>query len=293
MLGQLTPGELVGLDFEVVELISRGGFGDVYKVVQRRTHKTRALKVLQLDLCRRPEERARFQNEARISARVESDHVVDVIDAGVLSDDRLWIAMEFLSGVTVEEELRKSPEGLKPARWNLIARQLCHGLSAVHRKQVVHRDLKPANVFLARPRHHGVPFTVKILDFGISAQNDYLIRTAIGSLLWMAPEQMTAGAKITPATDAWSLGLLIFNLIVGRPFWLTTLDQADAQMRYIRECCVDPIVTASTRAAQLGVRFQLPPWFDTWFSRCVAREPEKRFPSATEAGAALDMIGGA
>jgi hypothetical protein len=107
---------------------------------------------------------------------------------------------------------------LGPAQVLDIFRQLCHGLGAAHAAGLVHRDLKPENVFLAASRHVGVPYTVKLLDFGIAKvvqETRRNVTEAVGTPMWMSPEQTEAGHSITPAADVWGLGLIAFRLRAG------------------------------------------------------------------------------
>ncbi len=164
----LVPGELFAGDFEVQRALAKGGMGAVYVVRQRSTGRVRALKTMLPSAFQDDSLRARFVREATVSSRIESDHVVEVISAGVDPATALpWISMELLAGADLGAVLKKrgSPPMGEAAE---VFLQLGHALAAAHRAGVVHRDLKPENVFLAEPRTAGVPFTVKVLDFGIA-----------------------------------------------------------------------------------------------------------------------------
>jgi eukaryotic-like serine/threonine-protein kinase len=283
----LKRGEVVAQQYEVVEQLGEeSGFAYVYKVRQLGLERMRALKVLQPTLAQNARERARFREEATISARIHSDHLVEVLGTGFTDSGQPWIAMELLDGLTLESELRKHPDGLATARWKLIVRQLFHALVRVHEKQVVHADLKPANVFLARPRHHGVPLTVKILDFGISKDLNrspmYLTSDPIGSLFWMAPEQTQRGERALPAADVWAMGLLAFNMITGQAYWRSDPNDRHVVTQYVNECCQPNLPRASERAAELGADARIPIGFDDWFVRCVC-PAGTRFQNAREA----------
>jgi phage tail sheath gpL-like len=139
-----------------------------------------------------------------------------------------------------------------------VGRQLQHALDCAHQQSLVHRDLKPANIFLAQPRRTDVPFTVKILDFGIAKwAQDARFRAAnsevIGSPYWMAPEQLQAGAEISPATDVWALGLIAFWALTGRLYWVTgnteTATSLAAQINAYGGSLVNGIVKAKSSAA--------------------------------------------
>src|SRR5690606_34543681 len=115
-----------------------------------------------------PRARERFEREARVGSVIESDHVVEVIAAGIEPvSGTPWLCMELLKGETVAE--RRERGALGSAEAIEVLKQLGHALSAAHRAGIVHRDLKPENLFLAVSRREGVPFTLKVLDFGVAA----------------------------------------------------------------------------------------------------------------------------
>jgi serine/threonine-protein kinase len=283
----LPRGTVVAQQFEVIEPIGEeSGFANVYKVKQLGLERLRALKVLQPALARSQREKERFKEEATISAHIDSDHLVDVLATGFTESGQPWIAMELLDGLTLEAELRKNRKGLTGPLWQLIVRQLFHGLVRVHEKGVVHADLKPANIFLAKPRHHGVALTVKILDFGISKDLNktphYMISDPMGSLFWMAPEQTLRGGLATPATDVWAFGLIAFAMMTGHLYWRTNPADPAVVAKYVEECGRARLPLASERAAELNCSGRIPAGFDDWFARCVCAA-ERRFKHAREA----------
>ncbi len=296
-LPQLTPGTVFARDFRVLRHLSAGGMGAVYVVEQVSTQRQRALKIMLPDLVREPKARERFMQEATVSARIKSDHVVEVVAAGI---DELtgtpWIAMELLEGEELADTMRRR-RTLPPGEVMEVYRQLCHGLGAAHRAGLVHRDLKPENIFMAAARREGVSFTVKILDFGIAkvvgeSRTSAASTSAIGSPLWMAPEQADQG-MIRPATDVWALGLIAYHLLTGVYYWRTANTENFVFPALLKEVYMDPLEPASQRAASYGVAQMLPPNFDAWFARCVVRDPSQRFHDASEALAALMPVLGA
>jgi serine/threonine protein kinase len=227
---RLVPGSIFARDYQVVDLLAEGGMGAVYRAEQVSTHKQRALKLISARLAIDPKGLQRFVREATIGASIDSEHVVEVIGAGIDEESgRPWLAMELLDGADLGAVV-KHQGPLTPGQLRELVGQLCHGLAAAHRAGVVHRDLKPANVFIARSRRAGVSFTVKILDFGIakvvqesgSGGSD---TDTVGSPLWMAPEQLNA-QRPTPATDVWALGLLAFWALTGKHYWVSAHAEA-------------------------------------------------------------------
>ena len=278
-------GRVVGGDFELVRLLATGGMGAVYEAVQRSTGKSRALKMMHTWLLRDERMRERFIDEARIAGSIDSDHVVEVVSAGI--DEELgapWVAMELLRGVTLSEHLDQV-RVLRPAECLEVLTQLCDGLALAHERGLVHRDLKPDNIFVAAARRRGVPFTIKLLDFGIAkwiseARSGVKNSQAMGTPSWMAPEQLSPGDPIGPATDVWALGLLAFWMLTGKEYWLASNNEHGSVSSLLLELVTRELEPASERAAKLRAPTTIPPGFDAWFARCVHRVPSERLENA-------------
>jgi Protein kinase domain len=260
--------------------------GSLYVAEQLSTGNQRALKLMHLSLARGEEPKRRFEQEAKIAARIPSEHVVQVVAAGI--DDELglpWLAMELLEGRDLEERVHRSGP-LGPSELLEVYAQLCHALTAAHRQQIVHRDLKPENVFLAKAHRADAAFTVKVLDFGIAkiVADQSSVTQIVGTPLYMAPEQFL-GKHISPRTDLWALGLIAFFLLTGECYWRTPRDPSASVADLVREIRELPMEPASTRAASFGKT--LPPGFDDWFARAAQRDPERRYADAETLYAAL------
>jgi serine/threonine-protein kinase len=168
---------------------------------------------------------------------------------------------------------------------------MCHALGGAHAVGLVHRDIKPDNLYLAAPRREGIPFTLKILDFGIAKLTEDARASgnnthAVGSPLWMAPEQTASGA-VGPPADVWALGLVAFYCLTGRSYWRAGNYEGASVSELLREVVLDPMPPASVRAAELGVANAVSPTFDAWFAQTVARDPRERHQSASAAFTAL------
>jgi tRNA A-37 threonylcarbamoyl transferase component Bud32 len=295
-VAQLQPGALVGGEFRVRNLLAQGGMGAVYVAEQASTGKLRALKIMHPSLVADPGLTERFVQEARIGSMIPSDHVVEVVGAGVDAATGLpWLAMELLSGEDLAQYVaRRGP--LPLPELPVVLRPVFHALAAAHARGIVHRDIKPENIYLASAMSSTHPTIVKVLDFGIAkvaAQALGTATTAMGSPMWMAPEQTEAYSHVSAATDVWSLGLLTFWLLTGRSYWRSVQAGTSSVAQLMREFLFEPLVPASLRASELGVVAPLPPGFDAWFARCVTRNPAERFSDATAAGTHLfqDVLG--
>jgi eukaryotic-like serine/threonine-protein kinase len=287
-LPEVPYGTVVGNDFMVMRPLSHGSMGALYVAEQLSTSSHRALKVLRREYVSDSTLYRRFEREAQVAARIPSEHVAQVIAAGV--DRKLevpWIAMELLEGQNLADHVGEhGPMAKQMVREAL--EQLCHALSAAHKLGIVHRDLKPANVFLSEAKRVGAPRVVKVLDFGIAkiiAESVTLQGSPIGTPNWMAPEQ-TNGSPSTTATDVWAIGLLAFFMLTGKPFWRASV-RADDSVGVMREILHDPIPIAWARAIELGAGDCIPQGFNEWFAQCVARRPDDRFVNASGAYAAL------
>jgi hypothetical protein len=290
-LAGLTPGTEIGGAFVIERLLGAGGMGAVYVAWQKSTNRRRALKLMHGDLAADPRQRERFVQEALVSAEIDSEHVVEVVDAGI--DDAtgvLFLAMELLAGHDLDEVVRtRGP--LAPAEVVRLFAELCHALAAAHAKGIVHRDLKPENLFLADSRRAAGAPVLKVLDFGIAkiaADRTMTSATAtVGTPSWMAPEQAEYGKPIGPSADIWALGLVAFFLLTGRSYWKSANAHDATPVMVLREVALAALVPASTRAHEVGGA-PLPPAFDAWFARCVARDPRERFWTVGDAFAGLE-----
>ncbi|MFO0550584.1 MAG: serine/threonine-protein kinase [Polyangiaceae bacterium] len=297
----LPVGTVVGGDFRIERWLGGGGMGIVYATTQLSTSLPRALKILRPELVGDEREMRRFVDEARLGARIPSDHVVAVVGSGVdAAINAPWIAMELLEGEDLSAAIARA--GALPLdECRVVLEQLCHGVGKAHEAGIVHRDLKPENIFLARSRTVGATVSVKVLDFGIAKSiGDRLTRMSalpgglprgftegIGTPMWMAPEQTNYGV-VTPATDVWAIGLIAYKMLTGRYYWRSA--QSSAASAVLEEMLTAPIDYASVRAKEQKVDFRLPAGFDAWFYRAVHPDPKQRFPDAANAWQALAPI---
>ena len=289
-LGADMAGAVIGGELTILRRLAEGGMGAVFVASQRSTGKERALKLMHREIAADPDFLRRFEQEAKIGARIQSEHVVEVLAAGVDPQAGIpYLVMELLEGEDLGHRLARGPLSVEEAR--AVLEQLCHAMSAAHAAGVVHRDLKPENVFLQRARRAGAgPFTVKVLDFGIAKlvqeSSTRATRGAVGSPLWMAPEQ-TAPGPVTAAADVWALGLVAYEMLVGRSYWRTANQEGGNTVQLLREIVLEPLPSATERAREYGAAHLLPPGFDAWFARCLTREPAARFADAALAWRAL------
>ena len=222
-------GALIGRSFgqyRLVSLLGEGGMGEVYLAEDTRLNRKVAIKVLPAQLTADQAQVGRFQQEARAASALNHPNIITVYDINETEGTR-YIATEYIEGITLRGRLRHGPLALREALD--IAIQIAGAIGAAHLAGVVHRDIKPENIML-RPDGY-----VKVLDFGIAKLTEQsasemdgealtraLVKTGKGVVMgtahYMSPEQ-ARGQKVDPRTDIWSLGVVLFEMVVGRvPF---------------------------------------------------------------------------
>ena len=291
----LEPGQEFAGRYRVESLLAQGGFGAVFVAEQLTTELRVALKVLWPHVLASKEAVEKFQLEARVAARVNSEYIVKVLDAGFDDTSGLpFLVMELLQGESLDHHVAEHGP-LAPAEAHRYLTQVAHGLDRAHgyvdregrARPIVHRDLKPENLFLTR-RETGEPI-VKILDFGIAkvlGSTSGVSREVKGTPLYMAHEQASGGA-MSAKTDIWALGLIAFFLLTGKVYWKAASNPEAGISALFGELLSLPIEPPTARLTHLGGVAPWPPGFDAWFLRCVNRNVDERFASAGAAIAAL------
>ena len=211
-----TPAELAGQfpELEILELVGRGGMGIVYKARQKHLDRLVALKILSPRIARDPAFAERFTREARAMALLNHPHIVAVYDFGQ-REGRYYFLMEFVDGVNLRQLLDTGR--LEPQQALAIVPQMCEALQYAHDHRIVHRDIKPENLLLDR---HG---QVKIADFGLAklvgrTTGDLTLTgtgQVMGTLHYMAPEQMEHPQEVDHRADIYSLGVVFYQLLTG------------------------------------------------------------------------------
>jgi serine/threonine protein kinase len=288
----LSTGSVFAGRYRVERRIGSGGMGAVYEVVHLETNRRRALKVMHPQYVSSDELRARFRQEARVAAEIESEHIVDVFDAGIDEPTGLpFLVMELLRG----EELGTLIKRVGPLPKEDVVRYLHEtslALDKTHRARIVHRDLKPDNLFLCQ-RESGPP-RIKVLDFGIAkivkdAETQANATRSLGTPLYMAPEQFVLRTTVSPAADIFALGMIAFTMLVGKPYWYEESKIASEMVAFVMHVAHGPTESAVARAWEQA-RVALPNDFDVWFFRVTAREPTARFATADDAVIALARV---
>jgi len=253
--------------YEVLQILGKGGFGIVFRAFDDVLQREVALKVLSPVLAATSPARKRFLREARSSAQVRHENVVQIY--AVEEQPLPYLVMEFIPGETLQQRLdRTGPlELLEIVR---LGRQIAEGLSAAHGGDLIHRDIKPGNVLIEA----GGQERVKITDFGLARAADDASLTQSGVLagtpMYMAPEQ-AQGATLDHRADLFSLGSVLYVMATGRPPFRAASTYA----------VLKRVVEDDPRPIRESIP-ELPQWLSDVIAKLHAKMPDARFPSARE-----------
>ena len=286
-MSTLAPGDRLG-PYEVVGALGAGGMGEVYRATDTRLDRTVAVKVLTAHVADSPEQRDRFEREARAVAAINHPNICTLFDVGrerpsSAGPPMAFLVMEFLEGETVAQRLERGP--LPVAEAMPIAVEIAEALDTAHRQGIVHRDLKPSNVMLTETG-------VRLLDFGLAKQHEAgppgtltsaptrltMEGSILGTLHYMSPEQLD-GKPADARSDVFSFGATLYEMVSGRrPF------DAASQASVIGAILKD--APASLRDVEPGIPRRL----DRVVRTCLAKDPEDRWQTMRDLKRELGWI---
>jgi len=231
------------------------------------------------------EDTRRFEREARVLAKLQSPHTVEVFDFGVTTGGELFYAMELLDGIDLQTMVGQHG-ALPPNRVIYLLLQACASLHEAHEQGLVHRDIKPANFMICR--YGGEWDFLKVLDFGLvkkpqGAQSSAGVTRAsavLGTPAYLAPESMGGSKFVDRRADLYALGAVGFWLLTGRMVF-----EAYQAMAMVRLHLTEPPPKASAHST-----FEVPEALDALLLQCLAKKPEERPASADEVRRRLEQI---
>jgi serine/threonine-protein kinase len=268
----IAAGQSIG-SYRILQMIGTGGMGAVYLAEHPLIGKKVALKVIHKDLATNKEIVQRFFQEAKAVTKIGNEHIVSIHDFGQTPEGDHFYIMEYLEGHTLASVLSQD-RVLPVMRAMHIGAQIAAALAAAHASGVIHRDLKPDNIMLT-PRL-GDPDFVVLLDFGLAkifaADSASMIKTAAGVLLgtpqYMSPEACESRPNLDHRTDIYAVGILLFQMVTGMlPFDGGTM--GEVLVKQVTQLPPPP----------RGFNPNIPPSVEQIILRCLAKNPEVRFPT--------------
>jgi serine/threonine-protein kinase len=275
----IATGAMVAGKYRLDALIGEGGMGSVWSATHIGLGQAVAIKFISRDFVKSEEALRRFDAEAKAAAQLRSRHVVQVFDTGTLDDGTPYIAMELLSGESLQGRIHRGGPVQLAEAVDILA-QACKGLGRAHAAGIIHRDIKPDNIFLAQSNDDDHAL-VKILDFGVAkmggnaneqgSQGATRTGAVLGTPLYMSPEQARGLKTIDQRTDLYSLGLVAYTMFTGN---LAFSSESFGDL--LLQICTAPLPSLAAGAPWL------PPGVELWFQKACAREATDRYASAQE-----------
>jgi serine/threonine protein kinase len=268
-------GQVLDKRYHVVERIGSGGMGVVYKADQKLIGRKLALKVLRRDIVASEVSVKRFLTEARATASLRSPRTITFHDFGVTDDGLLYYTMELLEGRPLSKIIKEDgPFDFRRAA--ILVGQVCESLEEAHAKGILHRDLKPDNLFVVR---EGGVEAIKVMDFGIAKvlndpQSQSITQTGslCGTPQYVSPEQAT-GRPASSASDMYSLGVVFFEMLAGRPPF---------RGPGITAVLLEHVQKAPPSVSEVNPSVSIPESLERFLERALSKEPSTRYRSASE-----------
>ncbi|WP_243316874.1 serine/threonine-protein kinase [Geothrix paludis] len=276
----LSTGTFLG-PYRVLELLGKGGMGEVYRAHDPKLGREVAIKVLPAAFAESAERLRRFEHEARAASALNHPNILTIYELGT-HEGSPFLVMELLEGLTLRELMKQGP--LTAGRIAELGAQIAEGLAAAHERGIIHRDIKPENLFLTR---RGV---VKILDFGLAKSGGVENKSTsvttlgtgtgmvVGTASYMSPEQAT-GKPVGFATDQFSLGVVLYEMVAGmRPFTGDSITETLAAIVRDKPAPLESLAPG------------IPAGLTTIVQRCLAKDPTERYRNDGELAEALAAV---
>lgn len=269
--GVLQIGALLGGRYEILQMLGEGGMGAVYKARDKELEREVAIKVIRPEMADHPEILQRFKQELILARQITDRNVIRIFDIGEAGKIK-FITMEYLEGENLHQILKRQGK-LEVAEAIDIMEQAASGLAAAHREGIIHRDLKPGNIMRDKNGR------VVVMDFGLARtfSGDGMTRAGamLGTIEYMSPEQ-AQGIEVKASSDIFTFGLILYELLAGvTPF-------------HAESAIASLLMRTQQRAVPLAnIDKQVPGPLSNIVSKCLEKDPAKRYQSAEELDADL------
>jgi len=271
---ELTTGSTFAGRYQIIEELGKGGMGRVYKALDKKINEKIALKLIKPEIASDKKIIERFRNELKFARKIRHKNVCQMFDLGEEKGPH-FITMEYVAGEDLKRLIRKM-NGLSSGQAIAIAKQVCEGLTEAHRLGVMHRDLKPQNIMVDEEG------SARIMDFGIARSLEVKGITGAGVMIgtpeYMSPEQVE-GKDVDHRSDIYSLGVILYEMVTGKvPFEGDT--PFTIGVKYKSEAPQPP----------KELNDQIPEDLNQVILRCLEKDKEKRYQSASEVHSELESI---
>jgi WD40 repeat protein/serine/threonine protein kinase len=265
-------GSVIDGRYQLDSFIGEGAMGAVFKATQVGLNRTVAFKVPLPSFMHDKEYRGRFQREARAMAQLHHENVVSIFDVQVAQnrDQISYLVLEYVEGTNLDEFLRNEEGNITLGRVLELFAGVANGLNAAHQVPIIHRDIKPANIIITRNTH-----TPKILDFGIAKFEDTQLSTmnasGVGTPVFMAPEQLEPGMKISPAADVYAFAMTIYRELGRRDAF-----EAETLAKLMYSQVHKPPINLHEINPKIPIKT------DEILKKALSKKPKDRYQSASE-----------
>jgi serine/threonine protein kinase len=273
-------------NYRSISLLGEGGMGAVYLAEHPDIGRKVAVKVLRTEFSRDAQLLGRFLNEARAANAIRHPNIIEILDSGTTDAGVSYLVMELLEGEVLAGRMRRLGRLPLPTAME-FAYQTASAVGAAHRKAIVHRDLKPDNLFIVPDEHDPARERIKVLDFGIAklqarAMGDS-VKTRTGTLMgtpvYMSPEQAMGTKEVDHRSDIYSLGVILFEMICGKPPFFS---EGFGELVHMHLNVAPPSPRSFVPT--------LPGSVEALIYKMLAKKPDDRFSSMQEVQSAIKLI---